>query len=237
MADRDLRPLSELRFANHILDDVQEPRAREMVEASIKNTLEHCGVVVAQDIIDLGCTGFFKQSAKYIDDPLIVLAMVQHILQNIGGAGTGLPCYVSPNKFCLVHNCVGALEPGQTGSVAHKGMVRDLTDEECKHARTVQAVAEQHAVDELKENFAAEVMDDESRIKDYCVDLASIKMQPICSDHPKTPSLDCRACVAVAILEQVHTDGSNVISTSQDVGGGITEHYYLAFTTRIEFLK
>jgi hypothetical protein len=247
MSTRDERALAELRFANHILDDAE----RAIKESDVRRVLGFCDVTVAQDIIDLGCTGVLSAllayHAVYANDWLkIALQQTQGILENIGGSGTGLPCYVSPQHFCLIHNCVGALEPGQTGLDAHPGMIRDLIADEALHAKAMGALADQHAVEGLQEHFKAEVeKEDPTRpnevgqikrlvgpVDDYCVDLASIQMKPICSDHPDMPSLDCKACVAVAILTRKDLDSGNV----QNVDG-TTEHRYLAFVTRIEFLK
>ena len=33
--------------------------------------------------------------------------MAVRVRENMGGSGCGLPCYVPPDRFCMVHNTIG----------------------------------------------------------------------------------------------------------------------------------
>lgn len=151
MSTCDERPLAELRFANHILDEAE----RTQVEAQVRELLQDT-VEVAQNLIDQGCVGLYDHFAETVGMNAAAIKTVRFILTNIGGSGTGLPCHVPPNEFCLIHNCVGGRELGQKWPVPqHRGMTRDLTEEEKKNSLAVRIFTEQQAAKELETHFQA----------------------------------------------------------------------------------
>jgi hypothetical protein len=104
MNERDERPLSEIQFAI----DVKDPEERAGHCTAVRGLLAGLGVHVAQDIVELGCTGVVYKLHE--GDIGKALRAAQFIRQHMGGSLCGLPCYVPPNRFCLVHSTIGALQ-------------------------------------------------------------------------------------------------------------------------------
>lgn len=116
----DERPVSELTFG---LNE-KTPEGRAETSTWVRTLLGDSGVQTAQGIVDQGCTGFYALGAT--------LEMLNRLRVGLAGAGVGLPCYVPINRFCLAHNTIGGLEPGQQQNfAAYADLIsRELTPEE-----------------------------------------------------------------------------------------------------------
>jgi hypothetical protein len=138
--ERDERPLAEINFAM----DESDPATRERVQAETRIAFSLVGVKVAQDIVDLGCTGLAGKMG---------LRGAQVLRKNMSGSICGLPCYVPPDRFCLIHNTIGGLQlQGNVDGVQQnphpEGVAlcsRELNDEEKKHAAVMQSKIDEHA--------------------------------------------------------------------------------------------
>lgn len=87
----------------------EKPEERDAVVARVRSILKTCECVVADDIAALGCTGL----AAHWGTPTGLLEAGKFLRLGIAGGGVGLPCFVPPTRFCLVHNTIGGLERGQ----------------------------------------------------------------------------------------------------------------------------
>jgi hypothetical protein len=203
MKERDDRPLSEIQFAL----DVHDPVERERISVQIRGMLALQGVKVGQDIIEKGCTGLVQPATAWL-----TIEEAKFVRQNMAGSICGLPCYVPPNRFCLVHDCVGALQlmgnaDGPQLARHPEGVPacsRELTLEEAASVGAIQRKMLQDAADAAKalglEATASEVETSE-------VDpLASTSSGSdslhgfICSEHAEfNPA--CRFCLAQAVAE------------------------------------
>jgi hypothetical protein len=115
----DERPLDQLTFGFEApLDE------RESTAAFVRETLQRCGVKLAQDIGDVGCSGLAAQGISIEDS--------KRILLGLAGSGCGLVCYVPVDRFCLVHGGVGGLQVNQASRhIEHVPSIsRDLTPSE-----------------------------------------------------------------------------------------------------------
>lgn len=126
--ERDERPLEELVFAGHLPEG-----EREHVAAEVRRLFSQCGVAVAQDIVELGCTGLASSGMAEEE--------MTFVRENMAGSGIGLPCYVGPDHFCLVHYTIGGLQEGQKQRHADAidKISRDLTAEEKSHIDLVES--------------------------------------------------------------------------------------------------
>ena len=146
----DKRVLAEIPFAQ---DFTLSPEEREKRQEGVRQILSDAGVKTAEDIVGLGCTGLMLALAPD------ALQKVIFVRANITGSGVGLPCYVGPDKFCLVHNVIGGLQ-GQQKQRWPEGVPlvsRELTPEEKKHADAIQAMLDKEAESELKKRLGNDV--------------------------------------------------------------------------------
>ncbi len=150
--DTDDRKIEDVPFACDSPD-------REFVRKNIIQILSDRGARTAQDVIDLGCTGLVgaKRSGAAVLD-------VRDVRSNMAGAGFGLPCYVPPTRYCLVHNTIGGLQPGQ--KPRHSEFVdlcsRPLTPEEQGHTTDMQALINKEGAAKAKRLFGAERIEPEA---------------------------------------------------------------------------
>lgn len=214
----DRRPVDEIPFAQ---DPKLPSEERERRQARIREIFKACGCQIAEDIVQLGCTGLTALAStgspiRYMggapgsgDDCIFVR-------ENMTGSGIGLPCYVPPDRFCLVHNVVGGLQAGQ--ALRHPESLllcsRDLTDEERKRWLAVDKLANKEALKEAQDKLGVEAADtahsacpddvkpvidagdeddeDEDRLLDA---------RFLCPEHsPSNPEWRCRFCLAAAIV-------------------------------------
>jgi hypothetical protein len=89
----------------------------EELAAFTRERLTFVGVRIAQDIINLGCTGIVGRGVS-VDD-------TKRVRMGLAGSGVGLPCYVGSDLFCLVHEVIGGLQDGQ--AQRHANFVRMLS--------------------------------------------------------------------------------------------------------------
>jgi len=211
--ERDERPLAEIRFAQDVTISGVE------AETTIRTYFERIGVKVAQDIIDLGCTGLVSKLRETSIAPGSSWDTAQYIRRNMSGSICGLPCYVPRDRFCLVHNTIGGLQTaGNTdGPQAPRYsevltlMSRDLTSEE---QRTVAIIAAKLAADAKAKalaDYGAEEIEEPTDAIHYTgtgpvtlnepAPSCPIPQPPFkCPDH-KEPDWGCRKCIAQAIVE------------------------------------
>jgi len=134
MTDR--RLISEMQFgleAGKELGEEERKAEQQRVTEHVRVLLGECGCVVADDINRLGCTGVARM---FPANPITTGAELR---MDLAGGGVGLPCFVPPTLFCLVHNTIGGLEDKQKAYFTDEvGKVsRALTDAE---AATVAAM-------------------------------------------------------------------------------------------------
>jgi len=212
MSERDERPLNEIQFAL----DVQDPIARAARAEAVRDLLARAGVSIAQDIVDLGCTGLILQlfaptpveARRGMPKPLVVATYMR---ESMSGSICGLPCYVPPTRFCLVHNTIGALQlvgnvDGAQTNPHPEGVAlcsRELTDEERKQAGAVGAVIDEHARKAAKD-FGLEVIDEPSEDAEALGAPLKNRGLPLlsgfcCPEHAE-PVWRCRFCLAAAVI-------------------------------------
>lgn len=174
MKDRDERPLSEIEFARHGANHDLELQTR------IREMFKSCGVISAQDIIKIGCTGLVV-GLKVVQqvppglarEPWWVLAQVldgalrnaRLICENMAGSICGLPCYVPNDRFCLVHNTIGGFQAsgnldGPQVNEYPEGVAvcsRSLTEAERAHFGQIQSKIAQDGLAEAQLFFGAEL--------------------------------------------------------------------------------
>lgn len=185
--ERDERTLDEIDFTQD--GDPRVSASRVPVRAILRTA----GAEVAQDILDLGCTGLASELSgrdlKWLSDARTVRG-------GMAGAGFGLPCYVPPTRFCLVHNCIGALEPGQ----------------EAKHPEGVELCSRELTVEEAKMAAAMDILTqgkpqgEEVAPSPINMPVMAAPGSPIalydgfvCPEH-REPVWRCRYCLAAAVI-------------------------------------
>jgi hypothetical protein len=72
---------------------------------AVRAVLRVCGISKAGDINTLGCTGAVKHGLSRDAASALIL--------DLAGSGVGLPCFVPPSRYCLVHKTIGGLQEGQ----------------------------------------------------------------------------------------------------------------------------
>ena len=209
MSERDTRPLSEICFARDL------PTDRENAERRVRDLLEDAGVTIAQDIVDLGCTGLFEEFQDFDDCKLgrgdaCAIDLARYVRGHMAGSICGLPCYVPRTRYCLIHDTIGGLqEAGNKDGpqvIKHPDaillMSRELTEDERRKVLGVeaklaadakqQALAEYGAEEvELLEQFGvatARAADRDAIQDELDVRGASCPIPPapfVCPDHGK----------------------------------------------------
>lgn len=197
--DIDNRPIESIPFASHIAS----ASARNNVRGVIACILRDASVKTAQDLIELGCTGLtirLPVRAQAIQDATLVR-------ENMAGAGFGLPCYVPPNRFCVVHNVIGGLQPNQVQRHAEGVEVcsRPLTPEEKAHASGMLAFVANEGAKEAKEHFGAERVDSTEAPAEPAPTSGETGMTRVLKDGFRCPEHTitfwaCRYCLAALIL-------------------------------------
>jgi hypothetical protein len=92
-----------------------------------------CKAKTSDDIEALGCTGCAANG--------LTIENAQFIRLGLAGSGVGLPCFVPPDRFCLVHGVSGGLQDGQSQQYAERveDISRPLTPAEAGHNKLVSA--------------------------------------------------------------------------------------------------
>jgi hypothetical protein len=194
----------------------------------VRATLRAAGCETDDDIVARGCLGLVVALGARTLMPWHQLAMVRAVRENMSGSGCGLPCYVPPTRFCLVHNTIGGLQQGQAQRYpdAISLCSRELTSEEALHAAAVSAAIAQEGLREAKARFGLEpiarfglepveggmgdarLVEPEGRFKcstgplgeagPSCDPGQSSNKNFTCPEHA-TPQFTCRFCLATMI--------------------------------------
>jgi hypothetical protein len=134
----DFRPLAKIEFA------LDEPdfAVRAAAQERVRTLLARAGVVIGDDIDSLGCTGLCEAFIRgapgqgWSPEAIIVadegIRDARFVRAHMDGSGHGLPCFVGPDRFCFIHEVVGALQPGQESRHPKMARIisRELTPEE-----------------------------------------------------------------------------------------------------------
>lgn len=116
-------------------EELEEPRLKELEQ--VRAFLKNAGIVVAQQIWDLGCTGFFSltREKKLFDSDEAAIERLNWFHQCLEGSGAAMTCYVDRDHYCHIHRTVGGLQEGQESRHAEvvSRMSRELTLEERGH--------------------------------------------------------------------------------------------------------
>jgi hypothetical protein len=217
MLERDERPLAEIQFAM----EVQGLDTRANASQAVRAAFAICGVKVAQDIIELGCTGLVLQlrhdAATGLQSPgdlewtRKAVQTATFVRQHMAGSICGLPCYVPPDRFCLVHNIPGALQlhgnmDGPQLARHPEGIPlcsRGLTDDERKAQGKILNKITGDAADEAKA-LGGEVVEGGQEITLPPLPKSEFKINVVspfkCSDHTEF-NPKCRFCLAQAVAE------------------------------------
>lgn len=192
----DLRQLDEIPF-------------REEGDA-VRSILRLARCAIGEEVIAAGCTGLVLKlvggPAKSLAD---ALEKARFVREHMGGAGFGLPCYITPMHFCLVHNTVGGLQRGQQQQFAEgiRLCSRELTAEEREHAAVVEAKIAQDGLREGEKHFGVEPY--KEKVASECnMPPPSANAVPVqllsgyfrCPEHTEI-EWKCRYCLAAAVLQ------------------------------------
>lgn len=222
-------PAETLRDGNgNIVSKQWEPTPDQQQEEKwVREYLAACGCVYACDIETLGCTGVAKLTGvTWGEAGAYAITNGTRLRLGLGGGGVGLPCFVPPNLFCLIHNTVGGLQDHQQAlHPEYVSMIsRELTPQECIQLgltdkarrmrggeRTVDAL---NVLTGQNEDAVAEVAESLEDAHDEKVleavdaeDSESVPFVPLgviqtwkCTEHTET-DWACRHCLAQAVVE------------------------------------
>ncbi len=189
-----------------------EPSPAQIEEqAWVRNYLRGCNCVRAGDIEKLGCTGvvMHEMNAHTSSDEAVIAGAVAHgtrLRLGLAGSGVGLPCFVPPSRFCLMHNTIGGLEDGQTqyNDDFVEDISRPLTPEEEAKTKVMQHARKLKSVGEVNDFIAGKSpLEDVVEEQDEEAELSITRLgAPLwkCTEHTSTV-WTCRYCLAQAIVE------------------------------------
>lgn len=106
----DTRPLADLTFG------LEAPEDNRVEEANwTRQMLSACGVKIAEDISKLGCTGVMRLLPPSICQRSVfeVIEDAKRVRLGMVGSECPLPCFISPDRYCLIHGTIGGLQEGQ----------------------------------------------------------------------------------------------------------------------------
>ena len=199
--------MAEIRFAQDIFD----PRAREAHEKAIRSTFAACGLFTGQDIIDSGCIGLYTGIGVGMPGT-DAIAQARFVREHMSGSVCGLPCYVPPDRFCLIHNTVGGLQKGQTvhSEQSLAACSRPLTNDEAEKCAHLAGLVDKEGADDLRK-FGAEVVEEDVPAKLATIaEAATVSIpgeRPVfawqCPEHVDF-NWKCKYCRAQAIVEGPH---------------------------------
>lgn len=196
----DKRPLTDLAFGILETDEARRTETARFV----REKLSMCGVEIADDIIDVGCTGLAKQGISIED--------AKRIRLGLGGSGVGLTCFVGPDRYCLVHETVGGLQDGQ--QQLHPAYVlevsRDLEPGERDHVAVIENIRrrdpQKPTRDRIMEAASAltnaspdAVIEDDEEPEAEASPSEPASTADRCPEHGKV-YWNCRFCVAALIV-------------------------------------
>jgi len=146
----DRRPIDTMPFGS----DTPETSRTETVTI-VRGILTACGCTVADDITKLGCTGLAAHVEKVVaylatlpvlpvpfatDQNELATAWGRFLRLGLAGGGVGLPCFVPPDRYCLIHDTIGGLQDGQEQH--HAEFVGDVSRELTPAERAKTAMVE-----------------------------------------------------------------------------------------------
>lgn len=193
----DTRSIDDIPFAQ----DISDPTERAAAQAQIRQMFHSVGAVNADLVIRCGCTGLVKLLDRLCPEyaPGEAIQAVRFAREHMAGAGFGVPCYVPPTRFCLIHNVVGGLQPNQIG-YHPEGLElcsRELTPEETAHASGMLAFVADEGAKKAKERFGAERVDAVEPPAESTPSMLKDGFR--CPEHATTV-WKCRYCLAALIL-------------------------------------
>lgn len=212
----DKRPLEQLSFAV----DAPEPE-RESIAARVRELLAGVGVVVADDIDAIGCTGLVANG--------LTVPLAQYVRQNIGGSAHPIPCFVPPDRFCFVHDVIGGLQEGQAPQFVDKilDISRPLTTEESRRSSLIERARRQNdpnpqarAIKTIDILNGRQVAMPSEPAATFTPDAPRLIGQALCTEHIEAV-WGCRFCLAAELVSGafepklliVPTFGDNITST------------------------
>ena len=184
----------------------------------VRELLRTLGVKTAHDIELLGCTGAKAQGLS--------IEQIAALRLSLAGGGTGLPCFVGIDRFCLGHNTIGGLqvEQEQRHPEFVEAVSRELTKEERGRIELIEAARRKRgktlddrimsttdilAGRELPDGFEAQDRVLPEAVHEGIEQARRGEVSPVplhvlqdweCPEHKKT-NWACRYCVAQAIVE------------------------------------
>ena len=167
----DDRPLDEIPFHDLGQDMLPPEEVREF--------LRSCGALTAQQVAELGCTGTYALSTLTVDERI---RFSQKVRQSLAGVGIIMTCYVPDSLYCLIHGCVGGLQPQQKQQFAEAlpSMTRELHPNEIVGNRMVK-----HAISRYRgETGAHEILSGAGDADDLA---RAIGDRPGATDGPAEP--------------------------------------------------
>lgn len=202
----DTRSIDEMPFGSGAED--QQGAAK-----TVRDMLRKCGVSIAHEIEELGCTG---ASAKGL-----MITEIYALRMGLAGGGVGLTCFVPPTRYCLAHSTIGGLQVGQASRFTEEieKISRDLSPRERGQIELTEAARRVRGGDmserlmktadalggrdlplgvELESD--AEDDDDGEELSDIVARNREISHGWTCPEH-RTPLWQCRYCVAQTIVE------------------------------------
>ena len=208
----DTRPIDEMPFGSGSPDP-------KLTAALVREMLHKCGVTVAHEIEELGCTG---ASAKGL-----AMTEIVELRMGLAGGGVGLTCFVPPTRYCLAHSTIGGLQVGQASRFPEEvvKVSRELSPRERGHVEVVEASRRVRGGD-MSERLmktadalsgrdlplGVELEDGEEELEEEESTHSSTKMSlretgvpfdPLvwaCPEH-RVPVWACRYCIAQMIVE------------------------------------
>lgn len=205
MIPPDTRPIDEMPFGSGATD-------QPSVCADVRATLHRCGVNVAHEIEELGCTG---ASAKGL-----TATQIAELRMGLAGGGVGLTCFVPSTRYCLAHSTIGGLQVGQASRHPEEiaKISRELSPRERGHIEVIEAsrrvrggnlderimkTADALSGRELPpgvEPGEEDEEDDGEELSDIVARNREISRGWTCPEH-RTPVWACRYCAAQMIVE------------------------------------
>jgi hypothetical protein len=237
----DNRPIADMPFGAEEHDAAE----RANVANRVRSILQACAVRVADDIAKLGCTGVMANAAAVVNvagmEPRVpdLSYSAQHAAQflriGLAGGGVGLPCFVPITRYCLVHETIGGLEPGQLQMYPEyaDAISRELTPPEKARVALIEQARQRgrkdpdKAVDILAgRDIAAEeaiqhaLTDEQPKADVLHIPAAPVAAEWVCPDH-KELNYQCRYCVAQAVVEGPLVPVCAVMLGTCDLSAGI----------------
>jgi hypothetical protein len=180
----DSRPLEELPFGI-VLPEGPE---RAALAVFTHTTLAMCGIKVAEDISQLGCTGLIRCGVSVED--------ARRIVVGVGGSGCPMPCFVPPDRFCFVHGVIGGLQEGQKQHSADyvDRISRELTEVEKSRIKAIESAGRR-----IEREGLASIAEVRNQLNDF----ESTHEEPVPAEPTTMPTTE-----GSTIAPPVHIKGS-----------------------------